>query len=141
MSSTMPAVSPLPALARMLDILCTSAAAYLQDASPWTGPNHSEFASLIRDMAADQRHYAERTARAIDDRDGLPTPASFPLAFSSINDLAADYLVRHVTDLHRRDVEALRQCVSDLAEWPELHTLAEEVLGNAIGHLEILEKV
>ena len=41
----------------------------------------------------------------------------------------------------KQDIAAIQQCVADLAGDPAGRALAEEVLGNARGHLESLEEL
>ena len=92
-------------------------------------------------IAADQRALAQRVAEAIAERKGQIEPGHFPLEFTAINDLALGYLVRRAIDYQKRDVEAIGECVEALAGEPSLLPLAEEILGDARGHLETLEEM
>jgi hypothetical protein len=80
-------------------------------------------------------------AQAILDLGGHPSPGPFPYQFTAIHDLAIDYLLQRLIDGDRRDVAQIGRCTEDLAELPPLAALAEEIYGNARGHLETLEQL
>ena len=65
----------------------------------------------------------------------------FPAAFAAKNDLSLDFLVQEVLDRQERDVALLARCAAELEGAPALHALAEEILGNAKGHLDVLREV
>ena len=125
----------------LLRVLCRSVAQYARDAHPWTPPQRRAVAEAIADLANDQQHYAGKVAAAIQDLDGRPEPDTFPLDFTAINDLSIDYLLRTVLEGHRRDATELERCAAELRGDPTLHELAEEIVGNARGHAEILAKL
>ena len=52
-----------------------------------------------------------------------------------------EYLTNELIDSLHVDMEILREISAQLAAIPELHALTEEILGNTIGHAEILEEV
>ena len=54
---------------------------------------------------------------------------------------AIDFLLREIIASHDRDVVAIAQCVEQLEGESNLHALAEEILGNAKGHLDILAEL
>jgi hypothetical protein len=93
------------------------------------------------DLAADQEHYAERVAATISEEGGSPDPGGFAVEFAACNDLAAEFLLGTVITRHRCDVDRVARCVDELHDLPPLREVAEEVLGNARGHLEMLEKL
>ena len=72
---------------------------------------------------------------------GHPSPGAFPYQFTSVHDLAIDYLLERLIECQRRDVTRIGRCVDDLAGLPQHAALAEEILGNARGHLETLEQL
>jgi hypothetical protein len=132
----------VPALNRLLNLLCRSLPVYLADARPWTlvGRQQKVQAALDR-LVSDQCRYAARVARAISERGGLPNPGRFRLEFAAKNDLSLDYLVESVIESEEQDMELIDGCVADLEAVPDLHALAEEVRGNIRGHLDILRQM
>ena len=127
-------------LNRLLHVLCRSLPMYLRDARPWSGPGQQPIQRAIDNLVGDQQMYAQRVAEAIAELDGGPDPGRFPMEFTAIHDLSLDFLLQKVIERQRRDLAAIERCAADLAGAPSLHALAEEILGNARGHLEILEK-
>jgi hypothetical protein len=77
-------------------------------------------------------------AEAIAARGGRPNPARFPTEFAAKNDLSLRFLLPAIIDLQREEVAAIELCVARLEGESALHALAEEILGNAKGHLDIL---
>ena len=112
---------------------------YLQDAKPYSRGDQQPAQTALDNLVADQRTLGGRVAQAILDQRGQPTPGPFPLVFANINDAGLDFLLGEVIECHRRDIAVIEGCVADLANFPELHALAEEVLGNAQGHLDLLQ--
>jgi len=113
---------------------------YLRDASPWTGPGQQRTQQAIDSLVSDQQMYAQRVAEAITEFDGGPDQGRFPMEFTAVHDLSLDFLLQKVIERQRRDLAAIERCAADLAGIPSLRSLAEEILGNARGHLEILEE-
>ena len=132
---------PLPVLNDLLRILYRSLPMYLAEARPWVHRRDEKLASAITAIAGDQCLFAHRVAQAIVDMGRHPNPGSFPYQFTSIHDLAIDYLLQRLVEYQHRDVTHIGRCVEDLAEQPQHAALAEEILGNARGHLETLEQL
>jgi hypothetical protein len=132
---------PAEVLDRLLHLLCRGLPAYAMEINPWTQPGHERLHKALANLAEDRRLYAQRTARAIADRDGRPDPGPFPLEFTGLNDVSIDYLAREIVNSLRIDAEILEALSAQVAEIPDLHDLTEEVLGNTIAHAEILEKL
>ena len=128
-------------LNRLLQILCRSLPCYLDDAGPWTCHDDQRAQTALDNLVADQRMLAHHVAQEIVEQGGRPDTGGFPMNFTAINDVAMDYLVGELIEHGRRDVAAIKQCVADLKEMPTARLLAEEALGNAQGHLEIMEEV
>ena len=80
-------------------------------------------------------------AEAIVEHGGRPDPGRFPIEFTAKNDLGAGVpAAGRSPSGSSRDVEATPAVRRRLGRcMPSLHALAEEILGNARGHLEILE--
>jgi hypothetical protein len=126
------------ALNRLLHILSRSLPMYLEQARPWSDDDQQHVRTTLDRLLADQRLFAGRVAQAIRARRQRPDPGPFPTRFAAVNDVALDYLLRRLIDAQRDDVHAIQQCVEELADAPEVG-LAEEVLGNARGHLDNLQ--
>jgi hypothetical protein len=128
-------------LNRLLRIICRSLSAYLEEARPWTSGDRPQLQTALARLAADQHVCARRVAQAIGEYGGQPEPGAFPLEFTGLNDAALDYLAAEIVQRLRGDVTALRRCAAELAGDPRARALAEEVLGNAEGHLDILQEL
>jgi len=128
-------------LGRLLQTLCRSLPMYLQEAKPWTRRDEQPVEAALDHLAADQRTLAERVAEAILEHDGHPEMGHFPGDCATTNDLSVDFLLQKVIDHQRQDVATIKQCVDALAEAPLPKSLAEEIHGNAQGHLDILEEL
>ncbi len=127
-------------LNRLLTVLYRALPVYLQGSRPWVPPDRRQAVDLLARIADDQRMYAQRVAQAILHEGGRLEIGQFPLEFTAVHDLAIDFLVRKAAELQRRQVEVVHECTSALATVPRLRSLAEEILGNARGHLETLEE-
>ena len=138
----MKAFETIPVLDRLLGILCRSLPAYLADARPWSRIGRHATQTLLDRLVADQRRYARRVAEAITQRGARPDFGHFPVEFTAKNDLALDFLFHEVILHQERDVALIQRCAAELETAPALHALAEEILGNARGHFDILaEKI
>ena len=126
-------------LNRLLRILSRSLPMYLREAKPWATEQAQPIQAALGHLAADQQALAGRVARAILERGGQPEPGPLP------------FRVRQ----RQRRRSRLRPAKGDrpwqsrpcglgalrrrFAPWPEQRALAEEILGNAQGHLDILQ--
>jgi hypothetical protein len=128
-------------LNELLRLLCRSLPAYLAQAKPWTQPNGRELRLALDRLAADQQRYALRVAQAITELGGRPDPGRFPGEFTTKNDLALEFLRQEVIRQQQRDITAIERCAAQLEGAAALHSLAEEILGNARGHLDILKEM
>jgi len=128
----------IPVLNQMLQILGRSLAMYLADAKPWDGARHPSLQMALDHLSADQRRYAERLAKVIGELGGRPDFGRFPIEFAGKNDLSLNYIVHEVADGQEQDAARIQRCVAQLTGVPRLHALAEEIYGNACGHLESL---
>ena len=126
-------------LGRLLHILCRSLPMYLEEARPWTRRDDQPAQRALANLVADQRMFSGRVAQTILDLDGNPALGRFPTAFTSLHDLSIEFLMPRIVECQRRDLQAIEQCVHELAGTPMVRPLAEEILGNARGHLDILD--
>ena len=132
---------PIDVLNRLLRLLCRSLPIYLTSTRRSDPDGPRDLGHRLAVIAADQRALAQRVAEEIAERKGQIEPGHFPLEFTATNDLALRYLVQRAIDYQKRDVEATGECVEALADQPALLPLAQEILGDARGHLETLEEM
>ncbi|MGD0655960.1 MAG: hypothetical protein ABSA16_16610 [Thermoguttaceae bacterium] len=137
LQNTLPATDILH---QLLHMLCRGLPAYVVEINPWMQPAHEPLSKALANLAADRRLFAQRTAQALLERGEYPDPGTFPLEYTGLNDVSIEYLTGEIIDSLQLDIEILPEFSAQLAEIPELHALAEEILGNTIGHAEILEK-
>jgi hypothetical protein len=126
-------------LNELLGIIGGSLPAYLADARPWTPSDDPQLRSAFERLAADQRRYARRLSDAITEHGGRPDSGRFAMNFTAKNDLSLKFLRQEVIDRQEQDILAIRRCADRLEDVSSLHSLAEEMLGNARGHLDILK--
>lgn len=140
MRESLPEPVSIAALNRLLRLLCRSLSMYLDDAKPWSSGDQHQARSALTRLIADQRSLAQRVAEAIVRHGGQPEPGPFSSEFAAFNDAGLPYLLREVLDRLRNDVAVIRSCVEQLVGAPDTHALAEEVLGNTLGHIDLLEE-
>jgi hypothetical protein len=130
----------LDVLHGVLRTLCRGLPQYLVEAKPWLQSDDTAFLAALRNLIADQRHYASRVADAVAVRGGRPAPGPFPLDYASINDLSLDFLKKRILDQLRENYDTLTRTAKQLADQHDLHSLVDEIVGNYRGHLEVLEE-
>lgn len=140
MKKAMTLLQTIEVLNKLLRILCRSLPAYLADAKPWEHSKERQLCAALDRLVVDQRRYARRVTEAIVERGGRPDPGRFPTEFTAKNDLALEFLRREIIRQQEQDVAAIQQCAEAFEGAASLHSLAEEILGNARGHLEILKE-
>lgn len=128
-------------LNRLLVILHRSFAMYLADARPWTHAGDQEALKVIGHLVDDQKRYARRVVDLLMDRRVAFGWGEYPIIFTDTHDLSLDYLLTEVIHYHKQDIQAIEACVRDLGTDLTAKALAEEILGNARGHLESLEEL
>ena len=128
----------IQALNRLLRTLCRSLPMYLADAKPWVRSEDAKLQAAMCHLVSDQQMYAKRLAEAIERRGGRPDPGRFPTEFTAKNDLSLEFLLIEVIDYQDQDVAVIKHHAAQLTAAPALHALAEEILGNARGHLDVL---
>jgi len=128
-------------LNRLLATLHRSLSQYLPGSHYWTHRGDARAEAVVRHLVEDQRALSARIADLILERHGPISPASFPMEFTDLNLLSLDYLLQELIRHQKLDIEIIEDCVADLRGDRPARELAEEVLGNARGHLENLESV
>lgn len=138
-ADAMNAAENIAVLNRLLQVLCRSLAAYLSDATSWARPESRRMRVAVEHLVSDQQGYAQQVAEAVEAIGGRAHPGRFPLEFAAKNDLSLEYLVDEIIDDQEQSVVVIEHCAVLLEGAPSLHALAEEILGNAKGHLDILK--
>jgi hypothetical protein len=131
----------IPVLNELLRILCRSLPAYLADAKPWVQSEDQRLRAALDHLVADQQRYARLVTEAIAAEGGRPDPGRFAMQMTAKNDLSLGFLLQEVIAQQEQDVAAIERCAAGLEEIASLHSLAEEILGNARGHLDILKEL
>ena len=132
---------PIGVLGRLFCLLNRSLPMYLAGSDPWMQPGDQRAIKTLLDIVADQKHYAGRIAAMILEQRGLLDAGDFPMEFTELNMLSLEFLLGAMARYQRQTIVAIEQCVADLTDAPAARLLAEEVLGNARGHLEALEEL
>ncbi len=128
-------------LNRLLAIVYRSFALYVADATPWTQPGDDRAKKVLHHIVADQKVYAQRIVDLLFERRAQIYFGEYPMTFTDTNDLSLDYLLNELLYYQKQDIAAISQCARELAADAEARNLAEEILGNAQGHLESLEEL
>jgi hypothetical protein len=128
-------------LNRLLAIHCRSFPQYLRWARPHVPRGRGQELEAIDAVALDQDVMAERISRMIIDADALPRTGEFPMEFTDLHDLDIDYVIAAAERYQAEDVAAIEQLVERLRTAPAARALAEESLGMAKGHLDILREL
>lgn len=134
------AFEPISALEQLLRALVRSLPAYLADARPWGQAGHPAIQAALDRLVADQHMYAGRLAEAISQRGGCPDPGGFPIHFTAKHDLALDFLLQEVVEEQQQALTQIVDAAARLEDVAVLHALAEEIVGNARGHLDNLRE-
>ncbi len=132
----------IDALNRLLVLMHRSLARYVVDAAPWVPPNMpqaSQAQLLLANLVADQKMYAGKLADMVISDGGTLDFGEFPMQFTDINDLSLDFMLGEILNCQRQDVAAIEACARDLAADNSAKALADEILGNARGHLQSLK--
>jgi hypothetical protein len=130
---------PIDVLNRLLKLLYRSLPVYLAEAWPWSARGGDD-ARILKLIAADQLRLAERVADAVFELGGRIDTGGFPAEFTSKHDLSLNFAMKLAAESLERDLDVVPQCISDLAAFPLLRSLAAEILGNTRGHLETLKE-
>jgi hypothetical protein len=132
---------PVGPLNEILHVLARSLPSYLYSARPWSAGAAELIPLALATLARDQQRYAHLVADAVVDVGGHPSPGAYAREFCGLNDLDAGYLLGRVIERHACDIELIRRCCHALHDSPAHRDLADEILGNAQGHLEVLEEL
>lgn len=129
-------------LNRLLVTLYRSFSMYLGDtAASWVHPGDESAKRVLDQIVNDYRMYSQRLIDLLQQRRVDFGLGEYPMAFTDTHDLSLDYLIGEVMYYHKQDIAAIETYVADLVSDAPGRVLAEEILGNARGHLESLEEL
>ncbi len=128
-------------LNRLLGLLESSFARYLTFAHPRSNAAHERIRNMLGHMASDQQQLSSRIANFLLENGGSLASAEFPMDFTDTHDLAIDFLVRRTIEYQKQDIADLERIVDSLRLAPAALPLAEEALGMARGHLQLLDEL
>jgi hypothetical protein len=137
----MPSTETTDALNRVLAVLERSFPQYLQFAKPYIPPGRDDVMRTISEIVAGQDALAERVSDTVFEAGDLPDDGKFPIEFTDTHDLSIDFLINEAIECQKQDIVDLKECVDSLRLSPAAQMLAEEALGQAKGHLELLEEL
>lgn len=137
----MPDQTVVNVLNRLLTLHSRSLPTYLASARPWFSKRNSEEEAVLRHIAADQKLMVGRIGTVIMDLGGSVFPSEFPMEFTDLHDLRADYLVGQVMERQQREIDWMRQNLDPLRSEPAALAIGEEALGAAQAHLDSLNEL
>lgn len=132
---------PSAALNRLLVTLHRSLPMYLADAAPWTHHGDERAQKVLSHIVADYEMYVGRIAELLLSRRQLAGFGDYPMIFTDTHDLSLDYLIGELIFYQKQDIATIQDCAIALQNDPAGRALAEEVVGNARGHLESLDEL
>lgn len=111
---------------------------YLTYARPWVRTGSESKANIIEDIAADHHDLVQRILRVLEADDRPIYLGDFPMAYTDLNDLSLDFILRELTRYERR----LLRTLEEIATWVDRdhpsYLLVNMAIGMAVGHLENL---
>ncbi len=131
----------LDALNQLLQLHYRSLPMYLRHAEPWAREGSDERIAAVRDILADHERIASICADWIQRRGGLIELGEFSMEFTDLHDLSLDFLLRELIVYQRQLIEEIKSLLPALSTDPPVHSLAQEALGAARGHLQNLEEI
>ena len=126
---------------RLLAIHYRSLPMYMVWATPYRRAEDEHSWKTILQIVEDQKALSARIVELIADRNWRVDYGDFPITFTGSHDLALDFLVRRLAQWQKGTVTAIQECYEALADDPVAQALADECLGAAKGHLELLEEL
>ncbi len=128
-------------LNRLLVIHSRSLPVYLTYAPPWWKDQNGRIAEVLGDLARDQLDLAERIGGALIVNGGTPAVAQFPDRFMAFHDLDVGFLLTEIMAYEERAVAMIERLLPTLVQAPEAQALAQEAIGIAKAHRDILQEL
>lgn len=137
----MTAVDTNDVLNRLLILHLRSLPSYLSYAAPWQLKSHPRAAEVLEQIVADQRRTVDRLINMIMANNGTIDHGEFPMSFTGLHDLSAEYLIGLCIDRQRKLIRVIERYAEELGLAPFAQAAAREALGEAKGHLENLQEL
>ena len=128
------------ALNRLLTVLERSLPIYLSYAKPWTREGDQKATAALARIVEDQQKLAARAATLALEL-GPINLGEYPIEFYDMHDLSLDFLLSRLVVFQKRDVATLQRCAEQLRSDQRAAEVADDTLGAARGHLEIIEEL
>ncbi|MHB0959116.1 MAG: hypothetical protein ACYC6N_24725 [Pirellulaceae bacterium] len=125
-------------LNRLLVIHNRSLPIFLTYAPPWWKDGGGRMMEVLNDLARDQLGIADRVGKLIMEQGGTMPSGQFPDRFSTLHDLAFDFLLTELICYQDRTIATIEACIPRLTRCFTAQTLAQEALGMAKAHRDIL---
>lgn len=128
-------------LNRVLAVHSRSLPSYLHYAQPHQMKGDQQAKETLAQIVQDQAAIVERVGHLILDNNGITQNGRYPISWTAYNDLAYDFLVGRMIENQTRDITEIEACVAELPAGSQALALAEESLGQAKAHLELLQEL
>jgi len=137
----MPAVDTNDVLNRLLILHHRSLPMYLSYAAPWQLQAQPRTAAVLEQTVADQKRTVDRLVAMLLENNGQLDHGEFPMSFTGLHDLSADYLIALCIDRQKKLINVIERYASELNLAPFAQAATREALGEAKGHLENLQEL
>jgi hypothetical protein len=134
-------VNSVDVLNRLVVLHYRSLARYLGFASPTWRRGDERAREVLRQVAEDHQQTVDRLGELILELDGTVQSGGFPLSFASYHDLSFEFLCGKLLEHQRQIIGTIESCIPQLASTPLAQALAQESLGGAKAHLELLQEI
>jgi hypothetical protein len=128
-------------LNRLMVIHSRSLPVYLTYAPPWWKDENGRIAEALKDLALDQLGLAERIGGMLLANGGTPVVGQFPDRFMAFHDLEFGFLITEILGYEERTISVIERLLPALSQSAEAQALAQEALGSAKAHRDILSEL
>jgi hypothetical protein len=137
----MTSVNPVDVLNRLIVLHNRSLAMYLRYASPTWLRGDEQARQVLQQIGDDHQQTVDRLGEMVVDLDGAVYFGGFSMTFTSYHDLNFAFLLKRLVEGQRKIISTTEECARQLDAFPMARALAEESLGAAKAHLELLEEL
>jgi len=135
------AVNPVDVLNRLVVLHHRSLPMYLGYASPTWLRGDERAREVLRQIADDHQQAVDRLGEMVMELGGTVQFGSFSMTYASYHDLDFGFLRGRLIEHQKHLIATLEQSVRHLEPVPLAQALAQESLGAAKAHLELLEEL
>lgn len=137
----MTSANPVDVLNRLIVLHNRSLAMYLRYASPTWLRGDEQARRVLQQVGDDHQQTVDRLGEMVVDLDGAVYFGGFSMTFTSYHDLSFAFLLLRLIEAQRNIIATIEECARQLEAFPMARALAEESLGAARAHLELLEEL